>query len=960
MAVAELSTVIGTIARMAAPAAAQKLNRIETTIRIRKELGMPGKPPGDSFDAIYAHTLVEYGVDKPEPILNFFRYKFIRDAFYQAFKEKDQSILDREAEDVIDWNEDTGELGRIDYNLRIQFAEFTLIFNEIVDSTRTLAEVKRDHKIEEQLRRTAEVERRLEEGLEELRERLDRTDKLLEVRLEVARQKPVRSPITESPITELEAELRLWFETLNYQFESHQEYDDKHFTWIINAPAARRGYDRILVRGVAGEAGFVQLSALREAVDSHKADKGWLISTRQISEEVRDTANKPENSNLFCYTLDEKIDEDAKFDRYVEWLRAEVEQRDIDKMYVSLAATKAELDPSGKGKYINRYDERDGWTEGYLDRWLDDLSKEHVSILGEFGTGKTWLCLHYAWTLLQDYLDKKERGLKRPRLPLVIPLRDYAKATSIENLFSAFIFREREIPLTSYRAFEQLNRMGKLLLIFDGFDEMAARVDRQTMINNFWELARAVVPGSKVILTCRTEHFPEAQEGRKLLSAELKASTSGLTGEPPQFEVLQLEMLNKEQIRKILSFRASPETVQRVMDNEQLLDLARRPVMADFIFEALPELRAGKPIDLSRVYLYAVRRKMERDIKEERTFTSLADKLYFLCELSWEMLSTDSMTLNYRYFPDRVRRLFSPAVQEKDIDHWDHDMRGQAMLVRNNYGDYTPAHRSLLEFFVAYKLGAQLGVLAQDFTDLARSRSLKIDDGTLPQDYTWSEYFQRAVDEKGSHVLVAPLRAFGAEGLETLRETWGKMRQTEATLDLLQHMLDPDKAKILTTCLSTIAGTRNKTSEEAGFTGANIARFLVKYYSPSALSKADLHGTYLRGVSLSGANLYAVNLSGANLCETNLSGTDSVDADLSGADLSGADVHMSALSGANLCGANLCGADLSGANLSGANLTGANLTGANLVGAEGFANEELEQQAESLERATMPDGSHHP
>src|SRR5215208_5637176 len=406
MAVAELSTVIGTIARMAAPAAAQKLNRIETTIRIRKELGMPGKPPGDSFDAIYAHTLVEYGVDKPEPILNFFRYKFIRDAFYQAFKEKDQSILDREAEDVIDWNEDTGELGRIDYNLRIQFAEFTLIFNEIVDSTRTLAEVKRDHKIEEQLRRTAEVERRLEEGLEELRERLDRTDKLLEVRLEVARQKPVRSPITESPITELEAELRLWFETLNYQFESHQEYDDKHFTWIINAPAARRGYDRILVRGVAGEAGFVQLSALREAVDSHKADKGWLISTRQISEEVRDTA------------------------------------------------TKAELDPSGKGKYINRYDERDGWTEGYLDRWLDDLSKEHVSILGEFGTGKTWLCLHYAWTLLQDYLDKKERGLKRPRLPLVIPLRDYAKATSIENLFSAFIFREREIPLTSYRAFE--------------------------------------------------------------------------------------------------------------------------------------------------------------------------------------------------------------------------------------------------------------------------------------------------------------------------------------------------------------------------------------------------------------------------------------------------------------------------------------------------------------------------
>ena len=75
------------------------------------------------------------------------------------------------------------------------------------------------------------------------------------------------------------------------------------------------------------------------------------------------------------------------------------------------------------------------------------------------------------------------------------------------------------------------------------------------------------------------------------------------------------------------------------MNNAQLLDLARRPVMTELILEALPDIEAGKPVDMPRVYLYAVRRKMERDIKEERTFTSLADKLYFLCELSWEMLS---------------------------------------------------------------------------------------------------------------------------------------------------------------------------------------------------------------------------------------------------------------------------------------------------------------------------------
>ena len=102
-------------------------------------------------------------------------------------------------------------------------------------------------------------------------------------------------------------------------------------------------------------------------------------------------------------------------------------------------------------------------------------------------------------------------------------------------------------------------------------------------------------------------------------------------------------------------------------------------------------LEQGKPIDMARVYLYAVTSKMNRDITSKRTFTSLADKLYFLCELSWEMLLTDRMSLNYRAFPERLERLFADRVQEeKDLDHWRYDMMGQTMLIRNSDGDYRP------------------------------------------------------------------------------------------------------------------------------------------------------------------------------------------------------------------------------------------------------------------------------
>jgi predicted NACHT family NTPase len=52
--------------------------------------------------------------------------------------------------------------------------------------------------------------------------------------------------------------------------------------------------------------------------------------------------------------------------------------------------------------------------------WIDDPAKEHLSILGEFGTGKTWFAFNYAWNALLKYKEAKKRGLLRSRLPLVL------------------------------------------------------------------------------------------------------------------------------------------------------------------------------------------------------------------------------------------------------------------------------------------------------------------------------------------------------------------------------------------------------------------------------------------------------------------------------------------------------------------------------------------------------------
>jgi predicted NACHT family NTPase len=852
MSLINLDLVFNAITSIANPLIKEKILRSETVIKLLQQFNLdPEHPPAD-FSGVYAYALVEYGVGKPKSLLELFRQEAIKQAFRTALDHNNPSILLSEVDVFLDAYTLGDDIRGLGLDVRREVAEFATVFIEVAKRTRTPADVLLNQKIGSLHKRIATIQ-----------EQLERLPTLEGIRTEIARLAVENYPALPGSVTEnqcraiaLAQQMRGWFETLGYDFEKYEIWAEEYFEWIIQIPV-RRSYDRILIRGVAGEIGLSDVMALRSSVEAQKTDEGWLVTTRRISRAARDEVKKEANRHLDCFTFDELIDLDADFNAYLDWLEAEIKRRKIDTKYVPLACTKEEIDPITKQRIgVSRYEEEDGWIDGYIDLWLDDPAKEHISILGEFGTGKTWFVFHYAWTALQRYRDAQKRGVERPRLPLVITLRDFAKALNVENVLAGFFFTQHNIRINS-EVFDQLNRMGKLLLIFDGFDEMAAKVDRQQMINNFWELAKVVVPGAKVILTCRTEHFPEAKEGRALLNAELQASTKKLTGETPQFEVLELEKFNDEQIRQVLSYQAEAATVEQVLSNPQLLDLARRPVMTDLILEALPDIEAGKPVDMSRIYLYAVRRKMERDIKAERTFTSLADKLYFLCELSWEMLTTEQMSLNYRLIPERIRRLFGSIVQEeKDLDHWHYDMMAQTMLVRNADGDYTPAHRSLLEFFVAYKFAAELGALASDFTEVAQAQSC-LDRSAVPVDFTWSGYFSR----QGSSEAIAPLKEFKSESFDQLRETFGRYPLTKAVMDLLLPMLGNNESLI-----KVIEATRGKSEDEVVYIGGNAATLAVKI-DTSVLEGKNFSRALIKGADLTDASLRHVNFAEANLTD---------------------------------------------------------------------------------------------
>jgi uncharacterized protein YjbI with pentapeptide repeats len=150
---------------------------------------------------------------------------------------------------------------------------------------------------------------------------------------------------------------------------------------------------------------------------------------------------------------------------------------------------------------------------------------------------------------------------------------------------------------------------------------------------------------------------------------------------------------------------------------------------------------------------------------------------------------------------------------------------------------------------------------------------------------------------------------------------------------------------------------------EASLGGADLSDAIL---NRANLSEASLIDANLSGANLSEASLpeaflgdailNRANLSEASLIDANLYAADLSEAVLRGTDLRGTYLRGTYLRGADLSEAYLRGADLRGADLRGAEISYAELSHADLSGAKGLTNEELEQQAASLEGATMPNG----
>ena len=515
--------------------------------------------------------------------------------------------------------------------------------------------------------------------------------------------------VTPDPLARLAGQVRALLEAMGYQVTAEKPVSRDQHQLVCQVSMGLGEFRRILLLCVDGEIGAGLVKQMEARLQAENAAQAILIAHTRVAPRSRQAAEES-SGRVRAFTLAEFYRQLIDFVPYVEGLVHEYESSELAGYYVDLGCVKREYDEEGQLVGEDRYKPMDN----YVDRWLEEMGRNHLSILGDYGTGKTSFCRQYAAKLGQRWLADPDRW----RIPILISLRDYAKAMNLEQLITDFLVSRYGIQ-TSYRAFQRFNADGKLLLLFDGFDEMTQKTDYATTIANFWELAKAVVPGSKVLLTCRTPYFRTSREARALLRGQLPESSEllGSLGEAyidlrdrPNFEIVHLQPFSDDDIRLVLQKRFSKQWegyYTQIRETYNLPELAGRPVLLDMIARTLPSLRPGEVINAARLYQTYTDLWLERDLAAARTFMNPEDKRFFMEELAMQMQRTGELSMHYSRLPTIVQRHFK-LEWAAEIDYFDHDIRTCAFLERGGEGNYAFVHKSFMEFFVAQRLARGL------------------------------------------------------------------------------------------------------------------------------------------------------------------------------------------------------------------------------------------------------------
>jgi hypothetical protein len=357
--------------------------------------------------------------------------------------------------------------------------------------------------------------------------------------------------------------------------------------------------------------------------------------------------------------------------------------------------------------------------EKYIFDWLENKNdNKHLAILSEYGCGKSVLSLKITYELL-------EKRTANTRIPILIELRGKSpRNLNVTEILSTWASNFRLDASSILR----LHKTGKLLIIFEGFDEMDMIGDREMRLNHFQRLWEFAIPKSKIIITGRPNFFLDDKELKTNLGIDKPYETSHYC------EAIHLEKFTIGQIKQALRSidKNTREQVVEILEksnNSNFYDLISRPAILYLVGviwreRKLSEIKdnINSAIVISEFIKYSYSRQSNKKIlfplsEKEREYFMLGVAVGMLRATSYSnQINKDDLEniilKLYKNYPDEItptQNAIQPKrklLKERMIDNNQAeetiltDVRSCGILVndltRKDYFKF--AHKSFLEY----------------------------------------------------------------------------------------------------------------------------------------------------------------------------------------------------------------------------------------------------------------------
>ncbi|MGH4025068.1 MAG: pentapeptide repeat-containing protein, partial [Pseudonocardiaceae bacterium] len=486
-----------------------------------------------------------------------------------------------------------------------------------------------------------------------------------------------------------------------------------------------------------------------------------------------------------------------------------------------------------------------------------------VLLMGDFGRGKTFALREVARRIPAEL----------PHLiPILLELRTLEKAHSVEAMVAAHLANHGE-ELIDLKAFSYMLREGRIVLLFDGFDELATRVTYDRAAEHLELVLRALEGKAKIIVSSRSQHFQT--------DAQVLTALGERVGVLAQRRVLSIEDFTPDQIRVYLGNRyggdtdAADDRLRLLSGVQGLLGLSQNPRMLSFIAD-LDESRLRAVAEsgqvISAAFLYEEILNSWLRYEEQRTSGMHGAAGGLTTPELWQAVTALAVRLwesNEQYLEladlAEVAETLSALTERQLTPHQTvHAMGAGSLLVRTEDGLLGLIHGSVVEWLVAKAIADQLTGGGADVALLSR------------------------------HPL------------------------SQLSVDFLCDLADARSCQLW---VRRVLADHSDTSDTAAAETARLNAIKISHRLRST-ARTDLRKAVLRGEDLSHRELLDADLTGADL----------TDARLVGANLSRAVLRDAVLTGARLDEAQLVGADLTGADFTRARLPRADLRDVVLTG----------------------------